>query len=392
MNDWLVLIVIYTAIFISSPLITVLHELGHAFAYLILTKPDKIDIYVGSYGSKENNITFKSGKLHFFIKKSFPFVKGIGLCQGSKQDPSYINKIIILLAGPVFTVIAACIPFIIIFSTGANLLVLIGCYIFLGFSVLSLIGNLIPRNINLKKGDYLYNDGKQILFVLNIRKAYSIYIDAMELCEKKELEQSIDNLKQVLAKSRRASENILTLLIHLSLEVQDYDSADIYLKELENKFKLSTNDLLMKASFFSLTKQNNNAITTYNEVLKKDKNNIIALNNIGAELLEKEEYFVARHAFEKAIKLDPGFYAPIVNLGHLEILEGNLETGKKLVDQCLSVNENISDAYKALGVYYLKIKNTELATINFTKAKELDSEIDLSKYEDELKALNGQLA
>ncbi|TWI95068.1 tetratricopeptide repeat protein [Mucilaginibacter frigoritolerans] len=391
MNDWLVLIVIYTALFISSPLIAVLHELGHAFAYLILTKPNKIDIYIGSYGNKKNNIAFKLGKLHFYIKKSFPFIKGIGLCHSSKQEPSYINEIIILLAGPLFTVVAACIPFIIILNTGANLLVLTSCYIFLGFSVLSLINNLIPKDINKKYKVYLANDGKQILFALNLRQAFPIYLEAAEHYKNKKFEKAAISLKLVLEKAHKTSDDILRLIIFTSIETKQYDDAHFYLTELENKFKLSTNDLLMKATLLSLTQRNNEAITTYNEVLKKDKNNILALNNIGAALLEKEEYFVARHAFEKAIKLDPDFYAPIGNLGHLEILEGNLETGKKLVNQCLSVNENASDAYKVLGIYYLKIKDINQATINFNKAKELDNDIDLSKYEDELKALNEEV-
>jgi Zn-dependent oligopeptidase len=36
-----VIIAIYIAFYITSPLITIFHELGHALAYLFLTKPDK---------------------------------------------------------------------------------------------------------------------------------------------------------------------------------------------------------------------------------------------------------------------------------------------------------------------------------------------------------------
>src|ERR1700712_5748785 len=107
MNDYIILIVIYAALFISSPLIAILHELGHALAYLVLTKPDRIDIYIGSYGNSRNAIQFNSGKLYFYLKRSFPFVKGIGLCHSYKPETNYKRDILILLAGPVFTFIIA---------------------------------------------------------------------------------------------------------------------------------------------------------------------------------------------------------------------------------------------------------------------------------------------
>src|SRR5258708_4440771 len=107
MNDWAVIIVIYLALFISSPLIAILHELGHAFAYLVFTKPDKIDIYIGTYQLPKNAIQFKAGKLNFYIKRSFPFVKGIGLCRSYKAEKNYLYDIFILLAGSFFTLFTA---------------------------------------------------------------------------------------------------------------------------------------------------------------------------------------------------------------------------------------------------------------------------------------------
>ena len=75
MNDWGVLFLVYAVVFISSPLIAIIHELGHAFAYLVFTKPENIDIYIGTYGNSKNNIKFRAGKLQFYLKKSFPLVK-----------------------------------------------------------------------------------------------------------------------------------------------------------------------------------------------------------------------------------------------------------------------------------------------------------------------------
>jgi Flp pilus assembly protein TadD len=63
-----------------------------------------------------------------------------------------------------------------------------------------------------------------------------------------------------------------------------------------------------------------------------------------------------------------------------------------LVDKCLELNAENADAYKALGVYYLKLKHFTNARTNFEKALELDPDLDLSPYDDELKLLAEQEA
>ena len=59
-------------------------------------------------------------------------------------------------------------------------------------------------------------------------------------------------------------------------------------------------------------------------------------------------------------------------------------------DRCIEKDPKNADAYKALGIYYLKLKDTNLAIGNFNKAIELDSDIDLGIHADELKQLTEQ--
>jgi Flp pilus assembly protein TadD len=389
MNDWIILIVIYTTLFISSPLIAVLHELGHAFAYLILTKPDRIDIYIGSYGVSKKSMQFNTGKLYFYVKRSFPFVKGIGLCHSYKPETNYKNDIVILLAGPVFTFLIACIPGIIVFNSSAQLLVQIACYIFLGISLLSLIGNLIPRAIDKTYGVNLDNDGKQIFFALKVKKALPDYVDAIQYLHKEEYEPALEKLKNVLEAAPN-NQKILRLLITTAITVKKYDEADLYIAKLESKFELSTTDILNKGCLQSLTNKHDEAICTYTRVLKKDRHNVLALNNIGCELIEKGDHVFAQKAFEKAIKLNPKFDHLYGNFGYLKILQDDLEDGKFLVDKCLTLNDENSDAYKALGIYYLKLKDVKLANENFDKAKKLNNDIDFGVFANELKQLTEQ--
>lgn len=396
MNDWAILFLVYAVVFISSPLIAIIHELGHAFAYLVFTKPENIDIYIGTYGNSKNNIKFKAGKLQFHLKKSFPFVKGIGLCRSYKQEPDYLKYIIILLAGPVFTFFAAGFFALLIFLTDANLYFQIVAYVFLVFSAFSLIVNLIPRDINssinrlLNKDVFLESDGKQILFNLKIKKARAFFVEAIEHLDNKQYNQVIENLNKVL-EAYPGSQKILRLIINISIESRQLGNVSGYFSQLEEKHELSNNDLLQKGIIFSLTKNHKEAINTYSKVLIGNKNNIIALNNIGYELVVEGAYEVAKRALERAIKLNPDFEHPYTNLGYSKIIQGELEEGKQLVNRSLQINNKNADAYKTLGFYYLKSNNSSMARQNFDKALELDPEIDLKEFEDEL-ALISQLS
>ena len=389
MNDWTILIVIYGTLFISSPLIAILHELGHAFAYLSLTKPDRIDIYIGSYGNKKNAIQFNIGKLYFYIKRSFPFVKGIGLCHSYKPETNYKNDIIILLAGPVFTFLIACIPGIVVYNVHVDLVIQIACYIFLGLSALSLITNLVPREIDKSYDVNLANDGKQILFALEVKNALADYVEALQYLHKEEYELATNKLKNVLIVAPNSTK-VLRLIIATSLAAKQYDAAALHIDKLESNIELTTDDLVNKGCLLSFTKNHKEAINTFTKALKKNRHNVIALNNIGYELIEIEDYIVAQKAFEKVIKLKPSFDAPYGGLGYLKVLQGDLDAGRQFIDLCLKINPKNADAYKALGIYYLKLKDINLANENFNKAIEFDSGIDLGIYADELKQLTEQ--
>jgi len=389
MNDWIILAVIYAAVFISSPLIAVFHELGHALAYLVLTKPRKIDIYIGSYGSRKNVLRFNAGKLRFYVKKSFPFVWGIGLCRSYKAETDYKKYIVILLAGVVFTLVSAGIIALIAFTAHAHILVQIACYIFLGFSFLSLLGNLIPREIIGAYDNLLNSDGKQLIFALKIKNSLPGYIAATKSLRNKDYDGAVTELKAVLAAVPKNRE-ILTLIIPLALESRRFDDAACAINILESMAPLSNDVMFYRGGLQSLTGRHDEAINTYSEVIRKDKNHILALTNIGYELVEKGAHQVAKRALDRAIKLKPTFPQPYANLAYSKIIQGELKEGKRLIDTCLELNEYIADAYKALGLYHLKLKDKANASANFEKAVALDATIDLTIHLEELASLQEQ--
>jgi len=391
MNAWTILLVVYAAVFISSPLIVILHELGHAFAYMVFTKPGKIDIYIGSYAEKTKNINVKTGKLHFHIKKSFPFVKSIGLCSSDTAETNYVNYIIILLAGTCFTFFFAVLLGTIVYYLHAPLMVQIFFYIFLGFSVLSLIGNLVPRNLKTGSAFKLESDGTQIALMLKIKSALPLYIEAREHFNKKEFITAIEKLKAVLQASPN-NVKMLRLIIMASINSKKCDNAGLYLTQLEAITELTTEDLFNRGCIYSLTKKHHEAIETYNKVLKSNRNHINALNNMGGELAEQGAHEVALRVLERAIKINPEYVFPYVNLAYSKILQGDFDSAKVLIDKCFELDAANAEVFKMNGIYYLKLKNINAANTNFNKALELNPDIDISDYVEELKQLTAQEA
>jgi len=390
MNDVVVLLVIYGTLFILSPLIVMLHELGHALAYLTLTKSSKIDIYIGSYGDATNNIVFKTGKLNFIIKRSFPFVKGIGLCASDKPETDYRKYIVILLAGAVFTFVSAGIVALIAFGTSANFLVQVACYIFLGLSFVSLLSNLIPRDIRYAKKNELNSDGSKLLLTLQIKNKLPDYVEAFEQIDKKNYAAATASLKSVMEASPK-NRRLLAQFIPAALEARMFKEAELSISMLESIPPVTTDTLFYRGCLYSMTGQHDQAVETYSTIInKKDKNHILALTNIGYELVEKGAHQVAKRALDRAIKLNPTFPQPYANLAYSKIIQGELKEGKKLIDTCLELNEYIADAYKALGVYHLKLKDKVSAAANFEKAAALDDTIDLTIHLEELALLGEQ--
>jgi tetratricopeptide (TPR) repeat protein len=206
-------------------------------------------------------------------------------------------------------------------------LVQIACYIFLALSALSLISNLIPREIDKTDDVNIDNDGKQLLFTLKIKNALPDYVDGVEFIHQKKYSQAIEKLNNVLV-AAPASEKLLSLLFAVSLVAKRYDEAASFLNKLESKGELSINSMLNKGNLQSAIGKHDEAIETYSKLLKIDRHNVIALNNIAEELIEKGAHKVAAQILEKAIKLKPMFEYSYATFGYSKLLQGDLEGGK----------------------------------------------------------------
>ena len=364
------------AFFITTPVIVLFHELGHALAYLFLTKPENIDVYIGSYGLTEKSYNIRLGRLTLYLKKSFPFINR-GLCKSSNIEYNYIKQLIIILAGPVFTVFIILVISIIIFNTDVHGSIKLYCFACIIFSIVSLFINLTPRTIKVTGKADIDNDGKQLRFVFRLKGLRRDYIQALTNIMENNISEAIDKLTHILKVCPR-EEKILRALINLLVVEKKHNEALIRTQELEQVDYLTQEEILQKACMQSFIGKHTEAEKNYRKVLKYDKNNATALNNLGYTLAESKEYIEANKLLNRLIRLYPDFIHGYCTLGYMQILEGKLEEGKLLVEKALETDIKDAYAYKALGIYYRKQGNTEMEKVCFDKAIEIDNTIDLN--------------
>lgn len=82
------------------------------------------------------------------------------------------------------------------------------------------------------------------------------------------------------------------------------------------------------------------AIIKYQEVLQLDKNNLIALFNLGCIYMEREETDKAIEKFEEVLKIEPNDYRSLCNLGGLYYENGRYKEAISILERALRINPN----------------------------------------------------
>ncbi|MCX2450079.1 tetratricopeptide repeat protein [Pedobacter sp. PLR] len=382
MNSLLILVIIllslYIALYITGPLLIFFHELGHAIAILILTNPNKIDLYIGSYGDNSSKLNFSIGKLYFHVNPALSIKTG-GMCSTEKMANNYTKTIIILLAGPLFTIVLSCILGFFVFNEGLHSAIEFYFCCLIVSAFIGLWTDLVPGTI---KEHNLYNDGKLIAFTYRIRHVFADYLLARQHLLKEKNDEGIIKLRALITLFPYEEILIRQLIAPLILTKQ-FDEARAQLLKLKSFTEFTIDDYTYMGYLQILSDQNNEAEASFNSALEMNTNHPIALNNLGYVLVLLENYEEAKKYLEKAIKINPNLAEAYNNLGKLKLLTNLLEEGKTLIEKSIVLNPENADAYKNLGIYYSKVKNIELARFNYDKALKLDNSLLLEDYKEQ---------
>lgn len=349
---------------------TLIHELGHAIPSLMFTD-DVVAIHVGSYGDEKNSFNLNLGRLKAYFKLDI-LRWNIGLCQ-HKGAKTYLENLIIVLGGPVFSLGIGIVMLALILKGGWSDEAIFIFSFFILSSVYDFFVNIIPINqpIHLYNGTPTYNDGTQLVQLMRESKYPKTYFDAVELFNEQKYEAAAVSFRQVLEAGFDKRE-IHTSLINSFVYAKKYDDALEHILSLKEKKQLNLKDYPLVGQVFLRKGEYQNALNFFNKYLYKHFEDVEALNQRGYTYLQMGEYQKAIHDFDSAIIHSYNNAFAFNHRGLAKIRLGDLEEAKADLDQAESLDKTDAFLYLHLGYFFKEKRQLKEALENFQKAKDME--------------------
>ncbi|HEY4325811.1 MAG TPA: M50 family metallopeptidase [Mucilaginibacter sp.] len=348
-----------------------LHELSHALPALLFTKQD-VKIFVGTH-EDSNRISFKIGKLNFYIKPRLSYIRSGGFCV-HKGDITIFQNIIILISGPLLTALISLSLLLLFFFGDSHGLIKALVVILFSSSIISLIFSLYPYKIKTKNNEnLLYSDGYQILLLLKNRRNFTNFKTACVYYDNKDFSNAIKYF--TLLDEKYISESIFASIIWCYIQLEDYKSAIKFNEQFSgtNMYTLTNVDTYTNLAYIEIkSKDYNSALLTLNKSIKLDENNSYNLNSRGFVNNMLDNYTDAIKDLDRAIEIDKNLFYAYDNRAYSNIKLGQLELALNDIMRSMEFDLTNSYAYLNLGLYYFEKKDFESALENFEKAKQLD--------------------
>lgn len=175
--------------------------------------------------------------------------------------------------------------------------------------------------------------------------------------------------------------------ITASIDVIGKSDSEIKSLFSSNPSALNVEEMLYAAT---LTDDNNQRLAIYEQATKQFPNDYRAWNDLGMTQYIAGKYADAKNSFAKAASLSGSSTEPQMNLGVIELLNGNYQNANKYFGSAAG-QEGLGDA---LGVYYLKQGDNAAAARAFGNSKSNNAAIaqiltkDYSKAKSTLAGIN----
>jgi tetratricopeptide (TPR) repeat protein len=353
-----------------KPLTTLLHELGHAIPSLIFSR-NKVSVFIGSYGDTKKNFKVPMGRLTILFHKN-PLLWYKGMCLSRKNDVSFNKQIIIILMGPVATLLIAVLTGLIVFNidstNGAVRFISLGLLI---TAVSELYANLrfSNRPIKLHNGTSIGNDGSAIRQLLQLKKEFAGRENALTHYTSHEFSKALPLL--LPDAERNTSRTYMYALTHCLIAERRYDEALSLYQKFDKLHQAKPEEQLMFALIQNGQNDVDGAIITSRQILEKIPEHPYALNNLGYYLNRRKMYEAAIPYLKKAFAGDPGFSYPPSNLGLSLIKTGKPEDGLRMIEHALKLEPQNATAIVHKGIYHLDAGNKSEALKFFREAKQI---------------------
>jgi Flp pilus assembly protein TadD len=354
------------------PLIVFLHELGHAFAAK-RSFPQRVSIYLGSYGDKQKSANLEIGSLEIWFTSN-PFLWQRGLCVPTHRLLTTRDNVMFILAGPLTPVIIAFIAVAAALLIPTNVYFREVIFIFAGVAVLDLIYDLIPNSkpVAVLDDQPVFNDG-YALKLLSLQSRYpDEYFTALRQFENQEYEEATRNFEW--AARRLPNEEIVHKNLAMCYRLANNFEAlrKIYSEFDARNFSMTVDELQTAGFACSHLNDHTKAMEYYERILKIDHLNKYALNNKAFTLQLYGKLEESIEVLELALSADEKFDDAINNRGYARIKLGKVKDGLADINKALELNPDNSYAYRNLGIYHKMNGEYDKALAMFKRAREID--------------------
>ncbi len=124
--------------------------------------------------------------------------------------------------------------------------------------------------------------------------------------------------------------------------------------------------------YFDSEEWRDSAIAMSNKALSINPNLAEGHSSLAKSYEAKQNYKMAKYHYEKAIRLNPSYYAAIYNLGVVYYNEGKLDRAYQLIKESILLEPDNVFGYTVIGGIYQKFNCDKLALTSFNKALEFE--------------------
>jgi tetratricopeptide (TPR) repeat protein len=152
--------------------------------------------------------------------------------------------------------------------------------------------------------------------------------------------------------------------VNFAIKIEDVLSVD--LGEFSDKLKLEAMNYFFKGKNLHEDNEFKKAVEFYTKYISKVPNDAKAYNFRGLAYMGMKEYEDALKDFNKSAKLDPAYFAPLLNKGDLNYKMENYDNAIKDFTQIIKRAPDLVAAYYARGLAQMKVQEWEDAVKDFT--------------------------
>ncbi|HVX49152.1 MAG TPA: site-2 protease family protein [Chitinophagaceae bacterium] len=351
------------------------HEFGHAIPMVLLTGK-KAEVYLGSFGNKKSPFKFSTRYFDIWIKPRF--IMGAGLCKATATKVSIKKQLIYIACGPLASLLLACTIFLFFPVLSPDLQKRAIPLAFFVASAAFFLVTVIPHetNILMPRGNRLNSDGYTLKQLWALRKYEKEYFEAFDYYLAKDYAKAAGLLVFLIDKKIQIRYLFSHALSALCLAKQHARAIELH-DRVRGHVKFTADDYCNIGVARIRTGEYQCAIEELKKSLKLHPGHYISLNNIGYALTLMKRFDDSIPYFDKCISLKPDYVYAFNNRGYAKMQTGNLSDGLDDIKKSMELDDKNAYAYRNMAVYFMKIRSNDKALDFLYKAKALDEHTDM---------------